>query len=204
MSIRRGEAWGESGPLPADGIVAATNAEVRDAVERAMRDRFDLPAIGLLGGDLCTTLGGRGNRDRLSSDSGSRTLVDVGRVFLDETAEHWFVAHLVARRSWWHGRVLAVMNAAWIGAWNVAPRAHPGDGAFDVIDANPSFGDRWKARRRLPSGTHVPHPAIGVHRARLFEVDLGRSMSIRLDGVEVGRARRLRIAVLPDALAVVV
>lgn len=205
MSIRRGEAWGEPGPLPADGVLVRTDAEARRLVEAARRDGTDPPPLGLLGGDLCTTLGGRGDEARLRSDDAARLLVDLGRVVLDDGSTHWFVAHLVARRSWWRGRVVAVMNAAWRGRWNVAPRAHPGDGAFDLLDATLPLGDRAKARRRLPLGTHVPHPGIRTGRVRdTTTVDLGRPTPVWLDGERVGRTVRLEVTVEPDALAVVV
>lgn len=204
MSIRRGEAWGGPGPLPADGVRAHTDAEVRDVVERARRAGTDPVPVGLLGGDLCTTVGGRGDMARLTSPDATRLVVDVGRVRLDGGPALHFVAHLVARRSWWHGRILAVMNAAWIGRWNVAPRAHPGDGFLEVLDADLSLGDRWKARSRLPLGTHVPHPGIATSRTRGATFDLGRPRAIWLDGVHAGRARVVEVTLEPDALAVVV
>lgn len=205
MSIKRGEAWGEHGPLPVDGVVVRTDAQARACLEAARRAGEEPPPLGLLGGDLCTTLGGRGDDARLASDDAARLTVDVGRVVLDDGSVHWFVAHLVARRSWWRGRVVAVMNAAWLGRWNVAPRAHPGDNAFDLLDADLALGDRWKARARLPLGTHVPHPDIRTSRVRdATTVDLGRPCGVHLDGERVGTSRRLTIAVEPDALAVVV
>lgn len=205
MSIRRGEAWGERGALPADGVVVRTDAEARARVEAARRAGQAPPPLGLLGGDLCTTLGGRGDAARLADDEAARLAVDVGRVVLDDGSTHWFVAHLVARRSWWRGRVVAVMNAAWLGRWNVAPRAHPGDNAFDVLDADLAPGDRWKARARLPLGTHVPHPDIRTTRLRdTVTIDLGRPCPVHLDGERVGRSTRLTVSVEPDALAVVV
>lgn len=204
MSIKRGEAWGEPGPLPAHGVLARTDADVRAVVERARRAGTDPVPIGLLGGDLCTTVGGRGDAARLASPDAARLVVDVGRVHLDDGPALHFVAHLVARRSWWRGRIVAVMNAAWIGRWNVAPRAHPGDGFFDVLDADLSLGDRWKARSRLPLGTHVPHPAIATSRTRGCTFDLDRPTVIWLDGVRAGTARRVEVAVEPDGLAVVV
>ena len=67
-----------------------------------------------------------------------------------------------------------------------------------------SLGDRWKARARLPAGTHVPHP--GVRQSRVAEVTLtfARPTPVRLDGVEVGRATTLSLRVEPDAVTVVV
>ena len=204
MSIRRGQAWGDQGPLHIGGLSVTTDAEVRAVVEEAMRAHVDPPPVGLLGGDLCTTLGGRGDRERLATDDAVRLVVDVAHVVLDDLTEHWFVAHLVARRAWWRGRVVAVMNAAYIGSWNIAPRAHPGDGVLDVLDADLSLSDRRKARARLPLGTHVPHPAIRGSRPRVFDVELDRPTPIWLDGERVGRAHRVHVEVVPDALVVVV
>ena len=203
MSIRRGEAWGDTGPLPADGVVVETDSQARAVVEAARRAGAPTSALGLLGGDLCATLGGRGDRARLQSPEAARLVVDIGRVMLDDANEHWFVAHLVARRSWWRGRLVAVMNAAWLGPWNVAPRAHPGDGSFDVLDANLSLGDRCKARRRLPLGTHVPHPDIAMTRAREVRLTFDAATPIWLDGELIGRARKVHVVIEPDSLAVV-
>ena len=204
MNIRRGQAWGDQGPLPTGGLSVATDGEVRAAVEEAMRAHVDPPPLGLLGGDLCTTLGGRGNRARLATDDAARVVVDVAHVVLDDLTEHWFVAHLVARHAWWRGRVVAVMNAAYIGSWNIAPRAHPGDGLLDMLDADLSLSDRGKARTRLPLGTHVPHPAIRVSRLRVVDFELDRLTPIWLDGERVGRAHHVHVEVVPDALVVVV
>jgi diacylglycerol kinase family enzyme len=113
---------------------------------------------------------------------------------------HWFLAHLVARRSWLRGRVVVAANAAFIGDWNIAPRAHPGDGRLDLLDGDPPLGDRWKARRRLASGTHLPHPDIAVRRVTAAQIDLDRPTPIALDGSRVGTARSLSIRVEPDAV----
>ena len=204
MSIRRGEQWGTSGRLPSNGVVVATDAAIGRLVEASRRDGADPAPVGLLGGDLCTTLGGRGDEARLGTDDAARVTVDVARVVLDDGAPQYFVAHLIARRRWWFGRTVAVMNAAWLGSWNVAPRAHPGDGRLDVIDARLSFADRCKARRRLPLGTHLPHPSISVQRVRGIDLVFDKPTVIRLDGRPVGAATRVRVDVEPDALAVVV
>jgi diacylglycerol kinase family enzyme len=129
--------------------------------------------------------------------------VDLGSVLVDGR-QHWFVAHLVARRSWWHGRVVAAMNAEFVGAWDLAPRSHPNDGRLDVLDADLGLRDRWKAWRRLPTGAHVPHPAIRVERSKAVQLDLVPPLDVWLDGVSLGTAHHLSIRVEPDALTVVV
>jgi hypothetical protein len=203
MPIGKGEAWGEPGRLPADGVVARSDRELRALVEAARRGGEPLPVVGLLGGDLAAAVGGRGDESRLHDGTGVRLPVDVGAVRVDGEP-YWFVAHLVARRSWWRGRIVAVMNTDLLGDWHVAPRAHPGDGLLDVVDADPPVSDRLRARRRLPSGAHLPHPAITTSRVRRVAFDLDPPLDVWLDGARVGRGAHVEVSVEPDALTVVV
>jgi diacylglycerol kinase family enzyme len=186
-----------------NGQLVRSDAELRSVIERARRANEPIPPVGLLGGDLCRTLGGPGSEARLRSGEATTFSVDVASALVDGRL-HWFAAHLVARRSWWRGRVLAVMNAQFIGSWDVAPRSHPGDGRLDVVDADPTLADRWKARRRLATGSHVPHPRIAVRATDAWQTDLTPPLDVWLDGVKVGRARHLSVRVEPDALTVVV
>lgn len=204
MTIRRGGEWGESGPLPTDGVVVRSDDEARAVIERARRAGEEPPPLGLLGGDLCRTLGGRGDERRLRSAEGVRVVVDLGSVLVDGR-QHWFLAHLVARNSWWRGPVVAAMNAQWIGAWDVAPRSHPNDGLLDVLTADLSLRDRGKARRRLRQGAHVPHPGIVERRTQATQLDLAPALGVWLDGRRLPqRARALSIRVEPDAVTVVI
>lgn len=203
MTIEKGQPWGRTAPLPADGVVVRSDAEARHLVESARRQGRPLPVLGLLGGDLCRTVGGRGDEARLRSNDAITLPVDLGEALIDGVHHH-FVAHLVVRSSWWRGRVIAVMNAQWIGRWDVAPKGHPDDGMLDVLDGDPSLDDRLKARARLRTGTHVPHPAIAVSRVGALQLELDRPTPVWLDGERVGRARRLAIRVEPDALTCVV
>ena len=204
MSVRRGEPWGTTGPLPPDGVVVRTDAEVRVVVEAARRAGEEPPPLGLLGGDLCRTLGGRGDEARLRTDEAARAVVDLGCVLVDGR-QFWFVAQLVARRSWWHGPVVVAANAQWLGRWDVAPRSHPGDGRLDVVVADLSLRDRTKAWRRLPQGAHVPHPGITERQVAATQLDLDPPCPVWLDGTKVAdRARALSVRVEPDAVSVVV
>ena len=93
---------------------------------------------------------------------------------------------------------------AFVGSWNVAPRAHPGDGLVNIVDADLGLGDRLKARSRLPSGTHVPHPDISTRRAKAAQVTFDRATPVYLDGDRVGSATQVSVRVEADALTVVV
>src|SRR5437764_4051723 len=129
MPISRGSPYGEPGTLPADGVVVRSDAEARAVIERARAEGRPFPPLGLLGGDLCRSLGGPGDEPRLRSADAVTFPVDLGEALLDGRL-HLFVAHLVARTRWWT-RAFVAMNAQWVGGWNLGPRAHPDDGLLD-------------------------------------------------------------------------
>ncbi len=203
MTIRKGEVWGRRAPLPADGVVVRSDAEARAVVVAALAERRPIPTLGLLGGDLCRTLGGLGDAARLHSGEAMTFPVDLGHVTIDGRSDV-FTAHLIARRSWWFGRAVAVMNAQWLGDWDLGPRSHPNDGLLDATDGALGLGDRWAARRRVRTGSHVPHPQLRTVRSGSMSFDFTSPLDVRLDGVAVGRAAHLDVTVQPDALTVVI
>ncbi len=201
MTIEKGRPWGVPGPLPADGVIVRSDAEARAAVGAARERREPPPVLGLLGGDLCRTLGGTGDEARLRSDAAMTFPVDLGEVIADG---RWycFVAHLVARNRLWT-RVTAALNAQWIGSWNAGPRAHPDDGLLDVYEARLRLADLPEVRSRLRTGAHLPHPEI--HEQRVAHAELATpGLTLWLDGERVGRADHLMVRIEPDALTVVV
>ena len=202
MTIEKGKAWGAPGALPADGVVVRSDAEARAVLEEARRAGRPYPALGLLGGDLCRTLGGPGDEGRLRSERAVTFPVDVGEALVDGVL-HLFVAHLVAHDRLWRD-VFVAMNAQWLGRWNLGPRAHPDDARLDTYRATLTLGDLPKVRARLHHGAHLPHPRIKERRAGAVQVDLERALPVEVDGVAVGRGRRLSVRVEPDALTVVV
>lgn len=199
MTISKGVPYGETGrPLPADGVVVGSDAEARRVLEAARREGRPFPALQLTGGDLFHTLGG-------PSHSGDVTFpVDLGEVLIDGRL-CFFIAHLVVRGRLWSPYAFVAMNAQWLGSWNLGPRGHPNDGLLDTYEARLRAGHLWKVRRRLPHGTHLPHPRIQERRTAAMQVDLPRPMAVRLDDEVVAEgARRLSVRVQPDALTVVV
>ncbi len=202
MTVEPGRPWGDAGPRPRDLVEVADDGEAGALVNRLRRAGHELPPIGLRAGDLRRTLG-REPTSALAEEVGVFT-VDLGQAHLDGRP-WWFVSHLVARRAWWLGDVLAIMNAELIGRWDVAPRSHPGDGRLAVVQVvDLRLGDRWHAWRRLPTGSHLPHPAITMRRRTTFEVTFPRRTAVWLDGRRVGRATALEVVVEPDALTICV
>jgi hypothetical protein len=202
VTVEKGRPWGRPGALPEDGVIVRSDREARAALASARREGRPFPPLGLLGGDLWRTLGGREDEGRLRSPDAATFVVDLGEALVDGRL-HLFVAHLVARsRLWTHAFV--AMNAQWLGRWNLGPRAHPGDGLLDTYEARLAVGDLPAVRARLHHGTHLPHPRIREQRAPAVQVDLGRALPVHLDGEPVGRGRVLSVRVEPDALTVVV
>ena len=202
MTVERGEPWGRSAPLPPDGLVVGSDAAASEAAAAALAACAPLPVIGLLAGDLCRTVGGPGDPERFHTDDAVTLPIDVSEVLLDG-ARRVFVAHVIARRSWWHGRLWAALNAEWIGDWDVAPRAHPGDGLLDVMDVSLSTRDRVRARGRLASGTHVPHPKIRQQRVASIDVEFDRPLRVWADGVLMGESRAISVRVIGQMEVVV-
>ena len=200
MSIAKGRDWGEVGPIPGDAVFAATDSEAAAVVAAARRDGQPAPPVVLTGGDLARTLGTTGKRQARPA-TGARVWADVGAALVDGRL-FWFAAHLVARRSWWRGRVLVVANAAFMGKGNVAPRAHPGDGRLDVLDARLRLGDRIRARSRLGAGAHLPHPDIEQRRVAAAQFDLDPALNVYADGRPLGRAAAISVRVEPASLEV--
>ena len=199
MPISKGDPYGEPGDLPDDGVLVRSDAEAAAALSDARRDRRPFPVLGLLGGDLCRTLGGGRTQAQLQ---GVRFTVDLGEALLDGRL-HLFVAHLVVRTRLWT-RAFVAMNAQWLGDWNLGPRAHPNDGLLDTYDARLPPGQLLPVRSRLHHGAHLPHPNIKERRTAAAQVELDRPLSVRLDGAPVGRAKVISVRVEPDALTVVI
>jgi len=203
MTIRKGGSWGSPGSLPEGAPVVDSDAALRAVVESARRSGATPPPVGLLGGDLCRTVGGPGDRLRLTT-GGVVLPIDIGRAEIDGTM-YWFCAHLVARRRWWWGRAAVVMNAQWLGTWDLGPRAHPNDGLLDLTEGSLPLGDRAEARRRARTGTHLPHPALHTARSAHHDLVFDRPVGVWLDGVRVARAaRRIVVHIESDAATLVV
>ncbi len=201
MGLNVGENWGRTEEVPADAVWIDDDSAARELVAEARRANKSLPRLCLTGGDLCRGLGGGRDTERLRIGGATHVRVDIGAVLIDGRLD-WFIAHLIARRFRLRGRVVVVANTDFLGRWNIAPRAHPGDGLPDLVDSNLTLSDRFEAGRRLPSGGHVPHPDIRIGQSAALQLDFDRPIPIRLDGARVGRATRLSVRTETDCLDV--
>lgn len=201
MGITKGEEFGEPRPLPAGAPVVFDDSSLRALVLEHRARGQALPVVGLLGGDLCRTLGGRGDRTRLSGTEARTFAVDLGTARCDGRSTV-FVAHLVIGRPLAGGT--AVLQAQWLDELDLGPRSHPADGRLDVTSGHLRWRERREARRRARTGAHLPHPALDHRQMSELVVESERPRPVRIDGHPFGHHRRIEIGIEPEALRVVV
>lgn len=202
MTIKKGSEYGVQRPLPVDAPLASTDFELRELVVSARRNGEPPITIGLLGGDLCKTLGGSGNSERLYGPDAITVPVDLVIAVLDGV-EIPFVAHAIVGKPFTKDSAV-VMNAQWLGDLDFGPRAHPGDGLIDITTGSLGWRERRLARTRAKTGTHLPHPSLSSRRTKSETLSFDQSRPICVDGQLNVHARTLSLSVLPDAFFVVV
>jgi diacylglycerol kinase family enzyme len=108
-------------------------------------------------------------------------------------------------RPWFAGRASSVVVASgqYHAGADLVPRGHPGDGRLEVQVYAVPRADGPELRRRLPGGTHLPHPGIATTTGREIRVEWRRSRRFELDRERRPRARRARITVRPGTLTLV-
>jgi hypothetical protein len=198
MTIRRGEAWGEPAACPDNVRVVPTDRDLRDWVIWHRSRNLDIAPVGISGGDMARTCGGATG----PHPTAAKVSLDVMRVVLDDGEPTWGVAHVVARRSWLSGELVFVMNAQFLGPYDLAPRSHPNDGRLDLLRVDPGMGRRGRlqARQRARTATHLPHPKLSMRSAAEFDVSFDNPLVVWIDGVRVGLATQLSVVAEPDAM----
>ncbi len=206
MTIERGASWGERTSRPDPLLVAADDRELAIALGSGV------PAT-VRSGDMLRTLGGpTGKPDGGAREGGApddlvlAVPIDLIDLRLDGRDVGPVVAHVLVRSRrrrggllW--GPVVMVMNAEFMGRWDVAPRGHPNDGRVEVVscDAALDVRQRLAARRRLETATHLPHPGITSRSTARASFTFDRPMVVVADGHRIGRARSVEFEVRPDA-----
>jgi hypothetical protein len=199
VTIRKGDSWGEPAVCPSDVRVVSTDRALRDWVVWHRSRGMAIGDIGVADGDLARTCGGAG----APRPCAARVSIDVMRVTLDHREPTWGVAHVVARRSWLTGELSIVMNAEFLGLYDIAPRSHPNDGRLDVLRVD-GWRDRLRARQRARFGNHVPHPHLQLRQVAEIELQFEQPVVVWVDGVRVGAANHVHVANEPDAMTIYV
>lgn len=190
MTLSPGEDWGRPGLLPTGAPVAHTDRELVRLLSEAPE------VVALAGGGLCRTLGGRGDVEARLGEQTMLLDIDVATVVADGAFVGAFAGHAVARGRWWGGPTAVVMNAQWLGRWDMAPRAHPGDGRLDAISGELGVRQRLIARGLAKAGTHIPHPDLTQQRAEAFEFTFTTPRRLWLDGRRFGRCSSIKVEIV--------
>jgi len=199
MTIKPGRPWGERRVPPSALERADSDGDAAALIAGGHREFL------LTGGDMWRTVGGSASHDGLC------TVVPVDLLTVEfgvgDIVEHtWALAHAAFDRSngaLGRGEVSYVMNAQYLRQWDLAPRGHPNDGRMDVvtISADMSWRQRRLMRRRLTTGTHLPHPRISTQSlADPWTADGPGTLS--LDGTRVVSVEWVRIGLEADALTI--
>lgn len=203
MVIEKGQPYGEAGQLPSDfdaSLILQSDYELRALVVASQQTQQEVPLVGLTAGDLCKTLGGRGNLAERLNDV-TLCPVDLGWVTVDGE-KHCFVAHCRIGHLF-HKHFLMALNAQFWGELDLAPRGHPNDGKLDFLSGGLNFRTRRQAKKRAKSGTHLPHPDLAFRSARDFTFQT-KKQRFFLDGVDMGYGEEFVFHCEPDALRVAV
>jgi hypothetical protein len=183
-------------------VIIKTNKELLEKVNDCKRQGIDLPTFGLLGGDLWRTLGGRRAEERLYGGEATTLDIDLGCALLDGKI-FWFCAHMFIG-SKLKGEKIFISNVAHYGKMNPAPKAHPGDGKFDMLEVKLSPFQTFKAVKRVSAGTHIPHPGIKYRQVSSEQFSFGKKLSIEIDGKNIGKYSTVSIRIENEALRVVI
>ncbi|HEX5586711.1 MAG TPA: hypothetical protein VFZ17_05345 [Acidimicrobiia bacterium] len=225
--IRKGEPWGSPWSGPPDLSVSGTDAALAAAVAAHPDSTIAwTPASGAdfaravsLGGDAATRLGLSLPCDALAVRTGASAdgteMLAVNAVVVgtgpDRTGRLTRNANVRVTAD---GRLLhegaatgvLVGNGQFLRGTDVVPRGHPGDGRVEIQVYAVPAGERSAMRRRLPHGTHVPHPGIRQASARsTVEVDVeGQEWPLELDGVEHPAVTSIEIRVVAQRFALLI
>jgi hypothetical protein len=221
--LRHGQPWGHAAAGPPDVEIKGDDADLAvggterpgELVRFRPSSRSDLArALGLGPARAGTTevavdalavrIGGAGGDD----------LAAVNAVVLGAAPDRlsWGVrssrvAVHVDGRPWFTGRATTVVvaNGQFLRGTDLVPRGHPGDGWAEVQVYALGQRERAEMRRRLPTGTHVPHPRIAGGRAQRVEVDVaGHRLPLEVDGHPHGRSDRLEVTLVPGSIRLLI
>jgi hypothetical protein len=223
MTVERGRPWERAAGGPSAGAVTGDDAALAAWAAEHPGARVTFTPYG---SDLARALGlaegtsGTGSHelglDGFRVEEGGHPRTGVNLLAVGTPPDRFsalsarFRATVVADGRTVHdGAVTSVVVASgqFLRGADVVPRGHPGDGRLEVQVYRPRRGaEAGDMRRRLATGTHVPHPRIVQVTARAIEIRIAgrRSPALELDGRPLPTARELAVSVVPAAFTLLV
>jgi len=192
--MRRGTPWGTPVSGSPDASGAGGDRELAELVHRHRGSRLAFePSSGC---DLARAIGLAAARprntevpiDALQLENGA---LAINMVVLGQPPDRLGRRHRsrqvqveVDDRLRFEGRATTVViaNGEFLRGHDVVPRGHPGDGRLDVHVYALRPRERGPMRRRLGTGTHLPHPRVLVSSGRHVRVRWARPAPVEIDG----------------------
>jgi YegS C-terminal NAD kinase beta sandwich-like domain len=223
MTVEKGKPWERPASGPAEWTVTGDDATLAAAVREHPGARVAFaPSAGsdLARAVAITDTEPGGTRelelpiDALRVVADGRELFAVNMVVVGVAPDHmhwWsrtFLSQVTVDGRLVHsGRAVSALVASgqFLRGANVVPRGHPGDGKAEVQLYTPARSERTAMRRRLPLGTHLPHPGVSqvVGRQVVIRADRGL-LAVEVDGVGVTPTLEVRIDVVPEAFSLLI
>lgn len=204
MTISKHLDWGRNILKPTDLVVCQDDADASRLLTGLVGERKHLPMVAIKSSKLARALGTNGAQ--LESKSMQALQFDLIKIdFTNSSNEKVMViaiGYALLRNSWWRGEITAVLNTSFIGDWDCAPKSHPNDGKFDVVNVSSQMrpSQRLIASRRVRLGTHLPHPQISTHQATGLEISTRALPNLFVDGQRFSKVSQINFTLLPDAV----
>lgn len=222
MTIRPGDEWGTPTESPPDLRVAGSDQDLSRALTAWPHSNPLISFEPSVDSDLAKSIGLSWLRDPEATIAGAAGKIAApidaieyriaGKTYLAMNAIEVGVSPLLLRatsrskeisvtingRKFFNGFAsgVVVANGQFIGAADLVPRSHPGDGRLEIHIYSLKAGERAAMRRRLATGTHLPHPRISTGSGSRVRIEVkGGAWPIRADSELAGRAGRIELEV---------
>ncbi len=207
MTIRRFAQWGRIIDRPHIVQQCDSDSQVAKFAADCLLRGKSIPHVHVTHGSLATSLGSSGKLLSTQVRELPIDLLHVSYRTADGTKHASTAANsVVMRRRVWTGEIVVITNSGYWRSFDLAPRAHPNDGVFDVVEisADMTWRQRFIARRRLPQGTHIPHPSVVVGRRNSASWTFAKSIGLYIDDEFIDRATHVDVSIEADALNLVI
>ena len=226
MSIRPGDSWGTPTDSAPDFVVVGSDGDLARSIQ-SWPHRNPLVSFEPNNeSDLAKSLGLSALRESALNSGVATTKISAqidaieykiaGKTNLAMNAIEVGVSPLVLRatsrskeisvtingRRFFNGLAsgVVVANGQFIGAADLVPRSHPGDGRLEIHIYSLKAGERSAMRRRLATGSHLPHPRITTGSGARVRIEIkGGAWPIRADSELAGRSGRIEFEVQSPA-----
>ncbi|MEO8364080.1 MAG: hypothetical protein ABI570_06845 [Ilumatobacteraceae bacterium] len=206
MTIRKFAEWGQIISRPQAIETCDSDEQIGQTVARHMLEQTEIPHIHATGGSLARSLG---DAHELSDTEVRELNVDLIHIdYRTSNGQGQSIAanSVLLRHRLWNGQIVAATNSGFLGTWEIATRAHPNDGRFDVveIDESMTIRDRLITRRRLDHAKPLSHPSITGYQSDSKEWTFHHPIRLYVDQNFVAKVTFVRAKTFPDAIRMVI